>query len=103
MDETYPSQQSTLHFGAALWMGYITSVPIPFLTPPQLQTKKQRGTGGDTATGDLSPENEYHRNRVCCRRKLIRPELDNLRSNYPRTAEPFWETKKRPWLSLERS
>jgi hypothetical protein len=40
---------------------------------------------------------------LCCRRKLIRPELDNLRANYPRTAEPFLETKDPPLLSLERS
>jgi len=40
---------------------------------------------------------------LCCRCKLIRTELDNLRANYPRTAEPFLETKDPPLLSLERS
>ena len=30
-------------------------------------------------------------------------ELDNLRANYSRNAEPFLETKDRPLLNLERS
>jgi hypothetical protein len=32
------------------------------------------------------PQQRSSRSRICCRRKLIRPELDNLRANYPRTA-----------------
>ena len=40
--------------------------------------------------------NEYQRNRVSCRGKLVRPELDNLRANYLSTAEHFLETKDRP-------
>jgi len=46
---------------------------------------------------------QFALNWLCCRRKLVRPELDNLRANYLRIVEHFWETKDRPWLNLERS